>query len=60
MKSEMKQKYNKLLMPLLGKEALVERWWVSKNKAFDMKTPLEMYAEDASRVDKYIKDQFSK
>jgi hypothetical protein len=56
----MKQKYNKLLMPLLGKEALVERWWVSKNKAFDMKTPLEMYAEDASRVDKYIKDQFSK
>jgi hypothetical protein len=56
----MKEKYNKLLMPLLGKESLVERWWVSKNKAFDMKTPLEMFAEDANRVDQYIKDQFSK
>jgi hypothetical protein len=56
----MKSKYDKLLMALLGKESLVERWWVSKNKAFDMKTPLEMYAEDAERVDRYIKDQFSK
>jgi hypothetical protein len=60
MKSEMKSKYDGLLMTLLGKETLVERWWVSKNKAFDMKTPLEMYAENANRVDQYIKDQFSK
>ena len=60
MNSEMKSKYDKLLMSLLGKEALVERWWVSKNKAFEMKTPLEMYAEDANRVDQYIKGQFSK
>jgi hypothetical protein len=59
MKSEMKEKYNRLLMPLLGKESLIERWWVSKNKAFDMKTPLEMFAEDASRVDNYIKGQYS-
>jgi hypothetical protein len=56
----MKSKYDRLLMALLGKEALVERWWVSKNKAFDMKTPLEMYAEDVNRVDQYIKGQFSK
>jgi hypothetical protein len=56
----MKSKYDRLLMALLGKEALVERWWVSKNKAFDMKTPLEMYAENANRVDQYLKDQFSK
>lgn len=60
MNSEMKSKYDRLLMALLGKEALVERWWVSKNKAFDMKTPLEMYAENANRVDQYLKDQFSK
>jgi hypothetical protein len=60
MKSEMKSKYDGLLMSLLGKEVLVERWWVSKNKAFDMKTPLEMYAENANRVDQYLKDQFSK
>lgn len=46
-------------MALLGKESLVERWWISKNKAFDMKTPLEMYAEDMNRVDRYIKDQFT-
>jgi len=56
--SEMKAKYDKMLMALLGKESLVEKWWVSKNKAFDMKTPLEMYAEDLNRVDQYIKDQF--
>ena len=56
----MKEKYDKLLMALLGKEALVEKWWVSKNKAFDMKTPLEMYAEDPNRVDKYLKDQFGR
>jgi hypothetical protein len=55
----MKSKYDKLLMALLGKESLVERWWVSKNKAFDMKTPLEMYAEDANRVDQYLKAQLS-
>ena len=60
MNSEMKSKYDRLLMSLLGKESLVERWWVSKNKAFDMKTPLEMYAENANRVDQYLKDQFSK
>lgn len=60
MNSEMKSKYDRLLMSLLGKESLVERWWISKNGAFDMKTPLEMYAEDANRVDRYIKDQFSK
>jgi hypothetical protein len=38
MNSEMKSKYDRLLMALLGKEALVERWWISNNKAFDMKT----------------------
>jgi len=59
MKSEIKSKYDGLLMALLGKEALVERWWVSKNKAFDMKTPLEMYAEDANRVDQYLKNQLN-
>lgn len=59
MNSEMKSKYDGLLMALLGKEALVERWWVSKNKAFDMKTPLEMYAEDANRVDQYLKNQLN-
>jgi len=57
--SEMKSKYDRLLMALLGKEALVERWWVSKNKAFDMKTPLEMYAENANRVDQYLKNQLN-
>jgi len=55
----MKSKYDRLLMALLGKEALVERWWVSKNKAFDMKTPLEMYAENANRVDQYLKNQLN-
>jgi len=58
MNSEMKAKYDRILMSLLGKESLVEKWWVSKNKAFDMKTPLEMYAEDSNRVNQYIMDQF--
>jgi hypothetical protein len=59
MNSEMKSKYDRLLMALLGKEALVERWWISKNKAFDMKSPLEMYAEDVNRVDRYLKGQLN-
>jgi hypothetical protein len=54
----LKETYHNLLMSLLGKEALVERWWVSRNAAFDMKTPLDMYAEHPERVDQYIKDQF--
>ena len=55
----LKEAYHQLLMSLLGKEALVERWWVTKNKAFDMITPLEMYADDPERVKKYLKNQFS-
>jgi len=55
----LKEVYHELLMSLLGKEALVERWWVTKNKAFDMITPLEMYADDPERVKQYLKNQFS-
>ena len=34
---------NRILLALVGREELVEEWWLSKNKAFNMKTPNEVY-----------------
>lgn len=41
----MKEKINILLMALLGSETLVDKWWKSPNKAFDLKTPDEIYQQ---------------
>lgn len=35
---------NRFLLGLLGSQELVKNWWNSKNKAFDMKTPLEIWS----------------
>lgn len=45
---------NKALNYLLGSSELKEKWWASRNKAFDMKTPTEVYNTDPSRVSEYI------
>ena len=58
--TSLKEVYHELLMALLGKESLVERWWVTKNKEFDMITPLEMYADDPERVKQYLRNQFDR
>lgn len=50
---------NRLLLALLGKEDLVDLWWESPNKAFDLKTPKEMLAIHPERVIQYIVGQFN-
>ena len=52
-----KSNINQLLQPMLGRPELVDAWWDSKNKAFDMKTPDEVYqtgAEGRKRVYEYV------
>ena len=52
-----KSNINQLLQPMLGRPELVDAWWDSKNKAFDMKTPEEVYqtgAEGRLRVYQYV------
>ncbi len=48
---------NKILFALLGRNELVEGWWISSNKAFEGKTPEEVYhsGEDGRKeVARYI------
>lgn len=52
--SDAKEKLSGLLYPMLGSKNLVEQWWTTKNKAFDMKTPDQMLKEDMGRVVKYV------
>ena len=56
----MKLKLNKMLFGLLGSEELVSKWWNSPNKAFDLKTPNELWATDDGKkqVIEYIYQQF--
>ncbi len=34
---------DKWLLSLLGRQELVEQWWISPNWHFGMKTPIEVY-----------------
>ena len=54
-----KNKLNSILFSLLGSDELVERWWESPNKAFDMMTPDEMLDLNPDYVVKYLLDQLS-
>jgi len=48
---------NRYLQAMLGRPDLVDAWWDSKNKAFDGKTPNELYlsgAEGRNRVYHYV------
>lgn len=56
----MKLKLNKILFALLGSDELVSKWWNSPNKAFDLKTPYEMWETDdgKKRVIEYIYQQY--
>lgn len=46
-----KKDINVMLHAMLGRRDLVDTWWDSPNKAFDMKTPNEVYlsSEDGRR-----------
>jgi hypothetical protein len=48
---------NRLLLSVLGSAELVDQWWVSPNRAFDSRTPAEMFDIDTMRVVNYILDQ---
>jgi len=48
---------NRHLQSMLGRSELVDAWWNSENKAFDGKTPDEVYqtgAEGRLRVYQYV------
>ena len=42
-----KSDINQLLQPMWGRPELVDAWWHSENKAFDGKTPNEVYQTGA-------------
>lgn len=41
-----KSDINRYLYAMIGSPQLVDGWWHSPNKAFDMKTPDEVYQEN--------------
>lgn len=50
-------KMDKFLFALLGSDKLVEAWWASPNKAFELKTPEEVFDLDPDKVINYILTQ---
>jgi hypothetical protein len=49
-----KNKLDSILFAMLGNNELVEKWWDSPNKAFDMITPNEMLDLNHEYVVNYI------
>jgi hypothetical protein len=52
-----KSDINRYLQSMLGRTELVDGWWYSPNKAFDGKTPDEVYqtgADGRKRVYEYV------
>ncbi|NBP03008.1 MAG: hypothetical protein EBU90_23425 [Proteobacteria bacterium] len=45
---------NLILMSVLGSEKLIEKWWNSPNKEFNLNTPREIFAKEPKRVIEYI------
>ena len=54
MQEKIRAALNECLMAMLGNEQLVNDWWKSPNKAFDMMTPNEVWEEDYDRVRSYV------
>lgn len=48
---------NKILLSFLGSKESVNKWWMSRNEAFGMKTPRDAYIDDPYKVAQYILDQ---
>lgn len=49
-----KQELDKWLLAMLGKESYVDLWWTNPNKAFDMKTPIEVYRTNPDAIARYL------
>ena len=50
----LKKRCNVLLLALLGNTELVDKWWQSKNIAFDLKTPEQQWFVDSEAVYNYL------
>ena len=58
--TNMKQTMNEILLQLLGSEELVQRWWATPNKAFDMEIPDDLlHTPRKIEVYKYIVGQLN-
>ena len=53
------EKANIILMSLLGSSSLVEKWWLSPNRAFDYEIPDDLWhtTSGRNRVYRYLLDQ---
>lgn len=51
------EKLNRILDALLGSNDVINRWWVSPNKAFNDNTPFDTYQDHPEQVTKYLFDQ---
>lgn len=55
-----KPKMDRILFALLGSDELVEKWWTGPNKAFEMKTPAEVFDITPDKVITYLLNQYSR
>jgi hypothetical protein len=53
-----KKELHPFLMGLIGDTKLVDKWWTSKNKAFDNKTPYDYLEIDPKEVANYVLDMY--
>jgi len=53
------EKAHRILKALLGTDELVQRWWSSPNRAFDMQLPDDLWHTNSGRtkVYNYLLDQ---
>lgn len=57
--SDLKKRLNIILFSLLGSDELVNKWWTSPNKHWDMRTPEEVFEEDTNSVIDYLAGQLN-
>jgi hypothetical protein len=49
-----KTRLDGILFAIMGDAILVERWWNTPKKVFDMQKPIDMFEVDSERVRDYI------
>ena len=54
MKHNETREYADWLVECIVGTGLVEKWWESRNKSFDMQTPNQMWIDDKKRVLYYL------
>ena len=51
---QVKETLNKMLLKGLGKQSYVDLWWSTANKAFDDKTPNDVFSKNPDAVANYV------